>query len=908
MTGITESMVQKEYDLISRHVLAARILHHLGADERVLDIGGADGLTRSLLSNRHVISIDVLTNGVDVIGSAAALPFADRSFTAALALDVLEHVDSDTKGALLEEAARVADVVVLGGPYDDTQVRQAEDHQRRLFAELFGREHPWLSEHASAGLPSLRETQQRLAEHGFATITLGSNPVAVWAEQLYNSHVALKMGLDERTGGVRRWLLEEFFEQADATPPSYRYFVVGARNVGDLDSIAALWPAADQALVTEAVRRVQISTASVIEHGLTTLDGLRGAAQRGWAESVEAIHRHVKRLREVEVSASMSARGWAESVERIRELESMFWGAPDERSIKALEELVLSEKPWRTCIAGPAIGEPLRWNVMPDADPYQAWLARRSVSEPPTCGPLFSIVVPVFNPPAEYLTECIRSIRAQTYPTFELVLVDASTAIHVAPILARFEELDERIVVIQRNNEGIAANTNAGIEETTGEWIVFVDHDDLLEPHALAAIASRLMEEPSADLVYSDEDKVDKTGNFVEPFFKPDWSPELLYTLNYIAHLTACRRSLFDKIGGLRQGFEGAQDYDFLLRATSVANRIEHIADVLYHWRQHAGSTALDVQFKPDAHGAGRRALSDLLRRSGSGTWVDLGVGATTHRIRYERRAELVSIVVPFKDKAALTEACLEAIERSSGAVEYEVVLVSNQSSQAETFAAIDRWRERWSWVRLIEFNEPFNFQRLNNQAAQAASGKLLLFLNNDTEPLHTDWLEPMVELAQRSEIGAVGARLFFENGAVQHAGVVVGIGGFAEHPWAGLHPDAITPAGPSYWVRNVLAVTAACLMVDREKFEHVGGFDERFIVCGGDVDFCLRLHQAGLRNVMTPYARVLHREASTRDRIPPENDVRESLRAYAPYLAHGDPFYNQNLTLTDTSCRLAID
>ena len=215
-------------------------------------------------------------------------------------------------------------------------------------------------------------------------------------------------------------------------------------------------------------------------------------------------------------------------------------------------------------------------------------------------------------------------------------------------------------------------------------------------------------------------------------------------------------------------------------------------------------------------------------------------------------------------------------------------------------------WEQKFEWARVLEFDEPFNFQRLNNWAARQAQGELLLFLNNDVEALHTGWLEALAEQAQRTEVGAVGPRLFYPDGLVQHAGVAVGIGGLADHPWAGQHPDAWTPTGPSYWTRDLLAVTAACLMVEHEKFDAVNGFDERFIVCGGDVDLCLRLHERGLWNVMTPFARLLHRESATRRKDPPANDVRESLRAYAPYLDGGDPFFNPNLTRADRSCRVA--
>jgi O-antigen biosynthesis protein len=328
---------------------------------------------------------------------------------------------------------------------------------------------------------------------------------------------------------------------------------------------------------------------------------------------------------------------------------------------------------------------------------------------------------------------------------------------------------------------------------------------------------------------------------------------------------------------------------------------------VLYHWRQHRASTALDVRQKPLSHSAGRRAVQEHARRVSPGTWVEMGAGATSHLVRYPVKRELVSIVIPFRDQSSLTHRCLEAIEVSAPELPIEVLLVSNQSREPVTATAMEQWERRWTWAKVLEFNEPFNFQRLNNWASKEASGSLLLFLNNDTEPLHHEWLEFLAENAQRPEVGAVGGRLFYPDGRVQHAGVAVGIGGFAEHPWARLHPDAITPAGPSYWVRNVLAVTGACLMVDREKFGQIGGFDERFEVCGGDVDLCIRLREHGWVNVMTPFCRVVHHEAATREWKPPENDVSESLRAYARYLREGDPYYNRNLTLAGTTCAMAV-
>jgi GT2 family glycosyltransferase len=265
-----------------------------------------------------------------------------------------------------------------------------------------------------------------------------------------------------------------------------------------------------------------------------------------------------------------------------------------------------------------------------------------------------------------------------------------------------------------------------------------------------------------------------------------------------------------------------------------------------------------------------------------------------------------VSVVVPFRDKAEVTDRCLRSLETTRGELPLELILVDNGSREPATQAAIAVWQARWPSACILRDDRPFNFQAINNAAASVAQGELLLFLNNDTEAIYGGWIEAMAEHAQRAEIGAVGARLFYPNGLVQHAGVAVGIGGFADHPWSGLHPDDSTPAGPSYWVRNFLGVTAACLMVDHRKFDQVAGFDERFTVCGGDVDLGLRLYEAGFWNVMTPFARLIHHESVSRDRIPPVNDEVESRRAYQRYLKGGDPFYNPNLTRADTSCRIS--
>ncbi len=614
-------------------------------------------------------------------------------------------------------------------------------------------------------------------------------------------------------------------------------------------------------------------------------------AEAGWTQTVA----HAEAL---DTSLAEARNAWAETA-RTAELSEI--------TIAGLDaQLVSRVGCWLDDVAGPAVTEPARAGAAPGD--YEAWWAARPTAVAPstTSGNVrFSILTPVYNPPAELLEACIRSVRSQTYDDWELVLVDVSDAPHVRPMCARFMAIDPRIRVIRADNQGISANTNLAASEATGEWFALLDHDDELAPHALESMADAIAAHPQMGFGYSDEDKIDEEGRRSDPFFKPDWSPDLLRTVNYVTHLQVIRRDVWAAIDGLRPEMDGAQDYDLALRASAMAGGAFHVPDVLYHWRLHEDSTASDVGVKPHAHRAGRRALQDFARQHAPGSWIEFGTGPTSHRFRYPVEPVPLSIIIPFRDRPDYTGRCLEGIARTGTALPFEVLLVDNGSRDPETHDRIAEWLVRYPWARVVRYDEPFNFQKINNWAVRQATGDLLLFLNNDTEPFHEGWVEALAEHAQRPEVGAVGARLFYPNGLVQHAGVAVGIGGFAEHPWAGLAPDAWTPAGPSYWTRDFVAVTAACLMIERAKFESVGGFDERFTIGGGDVALGLSLHEGGYWNVMTPYARLIHHESQSRGTVVPDSDLVMSRRRYAPYIDGRDPFYNTNLTLDDTTCRL---
>ena len=538
---------------------------------------------------------------------------------------------------------------------------------------------------------------------------------------------------------------------------------------------------------------------------------------------------------------------------------------------------------------------------------YQQWL-RRHVLTPEdiaamgrqvegfTYRPRVSVITPVYNTPEAWLLRMVASVQAQVYPDWELCLVDdGSTDLHVMPALEELAATDPRIRVEQLpQNEGIGGASARALQMATGEFVALLDHDDELSPDALFEVVACLATEPELDLLYSDEDKLDVDGQRVEPFFKPDWSPDLLLSMNYVAHLTVLRRSLVEAAGGFRRGFDGSQDYDLLLRVTEQTARIAHIPKVLYHWRKAAGSVATGHAAKPFAQAAAQRALADALGRRGrEGRVESMSPGRYTVRYALHDRP-LVSIIIPTRDRLELLRQCVDSVERMTDYAPYEILIVDNDSVEPATRQYLEAAGGRW---RVIRCPGPFNFARINNLGVTAARGDYYVFLNNDTLVRREDWLEAMVEQAQRLEVGAVGARLLFPDARIQHAGVVLGVGGVAGHAFKYCPGDASIHFDLPNVVRNVSAVTAACMMVPRRVFEDVGGFDERFAVAFNDVDLCCRIRARGYLIVYTPLAELCHLESASRKHLHPPADEVLMWERWGATIRAGDPYYNPNLT-----------
>lgn len=564
----------------------------------------------------------------------------------------------------------------------------------------------------------------------------------------------------------------------------------------------------------------------------------------------------------------------------------------------------------------------MRWGP-PSGDPvvaYQHWVRqdeKRARRERRAIGkaiqampsrPLVSVVMPVYAPNLAHLKAAIDSVRAQSYPNWELSIADdASPGSEVGDFLRATAARDDRIKVVFRSANGhISAASNSALEQARGEVVVLLDQDDCLAPHALYLCVKTFLAEPETGLTYSDEDMLDVEGRRTQPFFKPDWSPHLLFQQCYFGHLLAFRRKLLDQVGGFRLGYEGAQDYDLALRLAAVT-RVGHIPHILYHWRQHQQSTALNADAKPYAHIAGRRALEDALgaRYGDRISGIEDGTYPFTYQPRFKLPADLkVSIIIPTRDRLDLLVPCVESILERSSHANYEVLILDNNSCKSETAAYLSRIHQIDARLKALPAPIPFNWSRLNNIGARATTGEVLVFLNNDTSVITPDWMERLAELALLPETGVVGALLMYPEDTIQHAGVVVGMGGWADHVYKGLPADHYRSWGyvSPCLTRNVLAVTGACLAIERSKFYALGGFDEEFVICGSDVELGIRAHKRGYYNAVCAQARLYHYESKTRDSHVPEVDFVQSALKYAPYRTERcDPFFNPNLDLAQS-------
>ena len=534
--------------------------------------------------------------------------------------------------------------------------------------------------------------------------------------------------------------------------------------------------------------------------------------------------------------------------------------------------------------------------------------------------PLLSIVIPAYKTPEKYLREMLDSILAQTYSRWEVCVANGSPRGEgriVEKVMKQYAARDSRFRWKDLgDNLGISGNTNEALQMASGDYIILADHDDTLPEHALYEVASAIQAHPECDVIYSDEDKLDMDGGALfDPHFKPDFNQDLLTSVNYICHLFVVKRQLLDKVGGFRHEFDGAQDYDFIFRCTEAAGGIYHIPRVLYHWRCHQDSTASNPESKLYAFEAGARAIMAHYERCGIPArkvekGVDYGIYHTTFRLEPEN--PLVSVIIPSKDHTKDLDLCIRSILERATYRNLEFIIIENNSTEAETFAYYKKIQKEFAQVKVVTWEREFNYSAINNFGARYACGEYLLFLNNDTEIIAKGIFEEMLGFCQRPEVGAVGARLLYQDDTIQHAGVVVGFGGIAGHTFIGLHEAENSYFHRAMCAQDYSAVTAACMMTKASVFKECGGFTEELAVAFNDIDYCMKVRALGKLVVYAPYAVMYHYESKSRGlEDTPEKVARFNreiaifARRWPDILKNGDPYYNPNLTLRKSNFAL---
>lgn len=585
----------------------------------------------------------------------------------------------------------------------------------------------------------------------------------------------------------------------------------------------------------------------------------------------------------------------------------------------------IKEKGWRVTWI-----EMKRYMVMGTAaEPenlYQMWIENNEPSKEELeeqrntkfkINPKISIIIPMYNTPINFFEELVNNLIDQTYTNWELCLADGSPEKNEK--LEKIYKKDERIKYkFIGENKGIAGNTNEALSLVTGDFVALLDHDDLLPIFSLYEIVKCINENPDVEFIYTDEDKFEKLGGKrYDPYFKSDFAPDTLRANNFICHFSVFKKELMDKLGGFRSKYDGAQDYDILLRMSEETNNIIHIPKILYHWRVHSLSTAKSGgTAKPYAYEAGTKAIQDHIDRIGLKGTVESGNTLGTYKVNYEIQGNpKVSIVIPNKDYVKTLKVCINSIKKLTTYENYEIIIVENNSEENETFEYYKKIDGK-DKIKVVYFPEKeFNYSKIINFGVKNSTGDYIVQLNNDTELLTPNWLQEMLGFAQRDDVGAVGAELFYPDNTIQHAGIIIGIGGVAGHVFKNLPKGIHGYFSKDAMIQNLSAVTAACIMTPKSVYDEVGYMDEKFKVAFNDVDFCLKIRQTGKLIVYNPYVQFTHYESKSRGfEDTPEKKKRFQSEIdrfhdkWQSVLDKGDPYYNINLRLDNDQCAIRTE
>lgn len=953
------------FDQFQRYNTVKKIVESLPDDRdiKILEVGANAHFNLSeYLPNAKITFSDLNPPNEEredfVQADASDLPFSNDEFDYVVCLDVLEHVPESIRQAVITECIRVSSkAFIMCCPIDNQgRTNAAERSASSVFKQFHHREHPWLKEHFDEGVPSLHEINLLLESlsvpytqfncgqldwwetmmklHMMETVDVRFSKVCEDAYQHYNRYLYSKDTGHDCYRGF--WIIGE-----DANKVHGVGHLMGSPTESE-QSFAALLSSFTEVSISLSndIRTLQSESAQKIseldqdiarlEERLSTItqtqtDLLNSTSWRVTAPlralayllRGDVIHLKVAIAHRMPLVHKVfgSSNGGVKG-----KLQRVYQVLKDDGMSAAFHKISTYLTTSHGHNGGPTIGEEeyREWITSKrDADKQEAEQIIHALES--QTGPLISIIVPTYNTDELFLKQCIDSVLNQSYPNWELCLADdASTNENVRDVITDYCQRDSRIKSVFREENGhISAASNSAISITEGEWIALLDHDDELHEHALSYVAHTILTNPQVEFVYTDEDKINECGERFDPHFKPDWNPDLLYSQNYISHLGVYKSSIVKKIGGFRVGFEGSQDYDLLLRYSREIDdaNIVHIPRVLYHWRAIEGSTALDAGQKDYTTQKGIDALQEYFDQQQIGAQVVKSKNANTYRVKWSPADNpLVSLIIPTYNGKDITKQAIDSILNKTSYKNYEIILVDNNSDDDAALEYFSQLEQN-DKVTVLRYPYPFNYSAINNFAVRHANGDIVGLVNNDVEVINSDWLTEMVSHAIRPEVGCVGAKLYYSNDTIQHAGVILGIGGVAGHSHKHFPHDSRGYFGRLSLVQNVSAVTAACLLIRKEVFDEVDGLNETDLtVAFNDVDFCLRVRELGYRNLWTPYAELYHHESISRgaednpEKIARFNKEVDYMKTTWSDLLISDPSYNVNLTLRHENFSLAKD
>ncbi|MCI0413975.1 glycosyltransferase [bacterium] len=900
------------FDQFQRYKLLGKIIDLLtnGKLSNILEVGAAFSPLRQLLPGYPIINLDVVTaDHITVRGSGLHLPFPDQSFEIVASIDVLEHLPERERAPFIQQLQRVSrNAVILAFPMKTALTNQADQTFSQAIQKLTGNTSSYVAEHIEHQLPDRQEIFDSLKTFFPEIYEYQNANVHSWLLLQLSNFLMLQFSEIDVARGLFNQIFNEYFESLSHESPAYRVFFVCLKSppssemrqqleklrMPDLAQQADSFVVKALALTTaiwDAIEEKDRKIASLDQQNNHLLIKLKGLQDR---------------LREEQKTSSdyrQSVLALQDRNQNLQEYLDLFLKHPAYRIYKLGKRILYgSSKSLKTPLFNDIEYEIFQKSFEPDNEELnrqsQEWLQWHNP-------PVLNLVTAVYSPPLSIFQETVRSVLNQTYGNWFWNIVDASETDAIWTYLKEESKNDNRIRIHRLNgNQGISGNTNVALEQASGEFIVMLDHDDTLAKHALYEVANVIHKNPEIDFLYSDADKLDVRGQRCQPLFKPDWSPEMMLCCNLMNQLSVFRRTLLNEVGYLKEEMDGAQDWDLYLRIIEKTSKVFHIPQVLYHWRMTPHSTAVNVNNKPYAKKSQIAAITNHLRRRGlQNPAVKFD---PTHNVfqnhplsTWTSKQKKVSIIVPSKDQLYFIKRCLESLMNLTEYRDYEIVIVDTGSLNKETWIYYEILLKSHR-VRVIKLETPFNFSKACNLGARNVNGDFLLFLNNDTEVIHSDWLSSMVQWFEIPEIAIVGPKLIYPDGKVQHAGVIVGLGGMAANLFRQSKDSISTLFGSDSWYRNLSAVTGACLLIRRDIFEKVNGFDEMFQFNYSDVDLCLRVREAGYRVLFTPHARMIHHEGVTTQKVTPKDDFLLANTKWLRYLTSGDPYYNPNLSYRD--------